>query len=202
MMLGRAHELLLAVVVMLGFSKRKAQAFSCSSLKKSSNSFRQTSSHWNNQRSSYHPSTPLADSRRFNQLLSFKEGLHDEKEPIRSRLRQITGFSLTAFRATMRTATGISMTAVYASTLAFTGQWIRQTMKVILSILPAWARYFVQPILILYYLPLCTLRNLTGPNRRRGLEKPHALVDGWNEAVVTADNEASALWEIDDQEEM
>ena len=41
--------------------------------------------------------------------------------PIRSRLRQLTGFSLTAFRATMRTATGISMTAVYASTLAFFG---------------------------------------------------------------------------------
>lgn len=123
-------------------------------------------------------------------------------QPIRSRLRQLTGFSLTAFRATMRTATGISMTAVYASTLAFSGQWMRQTMKFILSIFPAWSRYFVQPLLILYYLPLFTLRNLTGPNRRRGLDKPQALVDGWNEAVVTADSETSVFLQNADDENL
>lgn len=124
-----------------------------------------------------------------------KSSTENTEPRLRSRLRQVTGFSWTAFRATMRAATGISMTAVYASTLAFTGQWMRQTMKVILSIFPAWARYFVQPFLILYYLPLFTLRNLTGPNRRRGLDKPQALVDSWNAAVVTADSETLALLE-------
>lgn len=213
MFVGRARDSLLAPVfvffVILGFLTnrihRQAHAFSCSPT-----TTRTTFLLGLTHRDANHRRGRVArDLRRVNLLSS--RGIQqdnatgvssdEEKEPIRSRLRQITGFSLTAFRATMRAATGISMTAVYASTLAFTGQWIRQSMKVVLSIFPAWARYFVQPILILYYLPLFTLRNLTGPNRRRGFEKPHALVDGWNQAVVTADNESLALWEVDDDDD-
>jgi hypothetical protein len=220
MFVGRARDSLLAPVfvffVILGFVTnhvhRQAQAFSCSPTttrttggEKAARTLLLGLTH----RDANHRNGRAApDLRRVN-LLSSRGiqqdnagGSSDEKkEPIRSRLRQITGFSLTAFRATMRAATGISMTAVYASTVAFTGQWIRQSMKVVLSIFPAWARYFVQPVLILYYLPLFTLRNLTGPNRRRGFEKPHALVDGWNQAIVTADNESLALWEVDDDDE-
>jgi hypothetical protein len=214
MFVGRARD---SLFVILGFLTnrvhRQAQAFSCSPTttrttggKKAARTFLLGLTH----RDANHRNGRAApDLRRVN-LLSTRGIQQDnagnssdekKKEPIRSRLRQITGFSLTAFRATMRAATGISMTAVYASTVAFTGQWIRQSMKVVLSIFPAWARYFVQPILILYYLPLYTLRNLTGPNRRRGFEKPHALVDGWNQAIVTADNESLALWEVDDDDE-
>jgi hypothetical protein len=57
---------------------------------------------------------------------------------LRNKLRQVTGFSLTAFRATARAATGISFSAIYASTLAATGLWIRYIMSKILSIFPAW----------------------------------------------------------------
>jgi hypothetical protein len=55
---------------------------------------------------------------------------------LRNKLRQATGFSLTAFRATARAATGISFSAIYASTLAATGLWIRYIMSKILSIFP------------------------------------------------------------------
>jgi hypothetical protein len=224
-MLGRARVLPLAVfvcLIVLGFitHQKEAQAFSCSQRNAERRicvQGRLTHSDATNSKQGrfVYPSGRVADSRRVN-LLSSRGTIQDnhgassssdennnkKKTPIRSRLRQMTGFSLTAFRATMRAATGISMTALYASSLAFSGEWIRQTMKVVLSIFPAWARYFVQPILILYYLPLFTLRNLTGPNRRRGFEKPHALVDGWNQAIVTADNESLALWEeVDDEED-
>jgi hypothetical protein len=199
-------------LVVLGFTHQEtAQAFSCSqrNAERICVHGRLTHCDANSKHGHFvYPSGRVADSRLVNLLSS--RGIQDnhgassdennnKKTSIRSRLRQMTGFSLTAFRATMRAATGISMTALYASSLAFSGQWIRQTMKFILSIFPPWARSFVQPFLILYYLPLFTIRNLTGPNRRRGFEKPHALVDGWNQAIVTADNESLALWEeVDD----
>jgi hypothetical protein len=61
---------------------------------------------------------------------------------LRDNLRQVTGFSLTACRATWRAATGISFTAIYASSLAFTGLWVRKFMSSVLSIFPAWVRGF------------------------------------------------------------
>ena len=72
---------------------------------------------------------------------------HDDRT-IRDKLRKLTGFSLTAFRATARAATGISLTAVYASTLAVTGLWVRSIMSVILSIFPAWVRFFLFTCLV------------------------------------------------------
>lgn len=119
---------------------------------------------------------------------------------IRTSLRKATGFSLTALRTTFRTATGISFTAIYLTTLAATGNWIRQTTKFVLSIFPPWARYFVQPFLILYYVPIFILRNLTGPTRRRARKTHEAVLDSWKDAVQKADDKV-AYWPIHVDEE-
>lgn len=65
---------------------------------------------------------------------------NDEHLTLRDRLRQVTGFSFTAFRATLRGITGISLTALYASAVATTSSFVRNTMKVILSVFPTWVR--------------------------------------------------------------
>jgi hypothetical protein len=114
---------------------------------------------------------------------------------VRVRLRQATGFSLTAIRATLRTATGVSLTTVYAGTVAATGAWIRQSMRLVLSIFPAWMRYFVQPFLILYYVPLFILRNLTGPTRKRALASHELVLAGWKRAIEEA-NRTTADWPV------
>lgn len=67
----------------------------------------------------------------------------DSHLTLRDRLRQITGFSLTAFRATLRGITGISLTALYASAVATTSSFVRNTMKVILSVFPSWVRLLI-----------------------------------------------------------
>lgn len=59
---------------------------------------------------------------------------------LRDRLRQVTGFSFTAFRATLRGITGISLTAIYASAVASTSSFVRNAMKVVLSVFPSWVR--------------------------------------------------------------
>lgn len=59
---------------------------------------------------------------------------------LRDRLRKVTGFSFTAFRATLRGITGISLTALYASAVASTSSFVRNTMKIILSVFPTWVR--------------------------------------------------------------
>jgi len=112
---------------------------------------------------------------------------NDDKD-VRSKLRRITGFSLTAFRSTWRAATGVSLTAVYASAIAVSGLWIRQVMSTVLSITPAWFRYFLQPFLVLYYAPLFIVRGLTGPTRKEAKAKHELIVDGWKEAIEHAEN--------------
>ena len=127
----------------------------------------------------------------------------DKKGPfsaLRTSLRKATGFSLTALRTTCRAATGMSLTAIYLTTLAATGNWIRQATKFVLSIFPPWARYFVQPFLILYYVPIFILRNITGPTRRRALKTHEAVLDSWKDAVQKAD-ETVAYWPIHVDEE-
>jgi hypothetical protein len=115
---------------------------------------------------------------------------------LRTRLRKVTGFSLTAVRATMRAATGISLTAIYTACLAATGAWTRHTLKLILSIFPAWARYFVQPILVLYYAPLFALRKMSSPSRdKEGKRKHDAFVESWKHAIEIAD-EKSSYWPL------
>jgi hypothetical protein len=130
-------------------------------------------------------------------LLSEEATNGDDKErtTLRIRLGEATGFSMTALRRGVRTATGISLTALYASTVAVTGAWVRQTMKVILSIFPAWFRYFVQPFLILYYAPLILLKSLTGPSRKQAKLTHEYFLEGWKEAVETADSKSS-YWPV------
>ena len=60
------------------------------------------------------------------------------EDTLRDKLREATGFSLTAFRAAWRTATGISLTAIYATALAASGLWIRKITSLALSVFPAW----------------------------------------------------------------
>lgn len=123
---------------------------------------------------------------------------HDNEtssHPWRTRLRRLTGVSLTASRATMRALTGLSLTTIYASVLAISGAWVRQTMKLILSIFPTWLRYFLQPFLVLYYAPLFILRNWTGPTRREARTAHEHFVEGWKHAVELADDKTS-YWPI------
>jgi hypothetical protein len=108
-------------------------------------------------------------------------------QTIRNRLRKATGFSFTVFRKTLRGITGISLTALYATTLAATGLWIRKTMSIFLKLFPSGFRYFLQPFLILYYTPLILLRTLTGPSRKRAVDKHNTVIDAWKEAVNVAE---------------
>ena len=68
-------------------------------------------------------------------------------------------------------------------------------MKVILAFFPAWFRYFVQPFLVMYYTPLFVLRNLTGPTRKRAKSTHERFLEGWKQAVETAD-ERSSYWPV------
>jgi len=71
-------------------------------------------------------------------------------------------------------------------------------MKVILGVFPAWMRYFVQPFLVIYYVPLFLLRNLSSPSSRgnsSAAAKHKAFVASWKQAVETAD-EKSSYWPL------
>lgn len=136
--------------------------------------------------------------------LNSKQNESSTEETPRSKLRQLTGFSLTALRSTLRAATGFSLTAFRTTIRAATGISLSQSMssilKTILSILPGGVRYFLQPLLIMYYAPLLMLRYWVGPNRkyaeesRKGHEK---LVDGWRKAVEAAENaQRGGYWPV------
>lgn len=75
------------------------------------------------------------DQQQRNQQRGNKSAL---EKTLRDKLREATGFSLTAFRAAWRTATGISLTAIYATALAASGLWIRKITSLVLSIFPDW----------------------------------------------------------------
>ena len=113
----------------------------------------------------------------------------------RSKLRQLTGFSLTALRSTLRTATGFSLTTFRATLRAATGislsELISVSLRRILGILSPSLRYFLQPLLVMYYAPLLMVRYwMVGPSKqyveesRKGHEK---LIDGWRKAVQAAE---------------
>lgn len=92
---------------------------------------------------------------------------------LRSHLRTMTGFSFTALRATWRAATGISLTAVSGACWAATSGAVRSSMAATLQIFPAWARYFLQPFLILYYVPLFMVRTLTDRTTMNAQQRKH-----------------------------
>ena len=132
------------------------------------------------------------------------ESTSDDGSP-RSKLRQLTGFSLTALRSTLRAATGFSLTACRATLRAATGislsETISGTMRRILGILTPGMRYFLQPFLIMYYAPLLMVRYwVVGPSQqyvvdsRKGHEK---MVDGWRKAVEAAEKaNAGGYWPV------
>jgi len=116
--------------------------------------------------------------------------IEDNENAIRKKLRELTGFSLTAFRATARATTGFSLTALRATLRAATGVSITRTMKWILDIFPQWMRYFLQPFLILYYTPLMILRGLVGSTRDSRIQSRQAhehVVEEWKNAVKLAE---------------
>lgn len=118
-------------------------------------------------------------------------------QSVRDKLRKLTGFSFTVFRKTLRGITGISLTAIYASTVAATGLWIRKITSVILSLFPSGFRYFLQPFLVAYYVPLFILRSLTGPTRKRARAKHEQVVEAWKDAVEYAENaEKGGYWPV------
>lgn len=123
----------------------------------------------------------------------------DIQQSPRSRLRQLTGFSLTALPSTLRAATGFSLTAFRATLRAATGislsELISASLRRILEILSPSLRYFLQPLLVMYYAPLLMVRYwMVGPSRqyvedsRKGHDK---LIDGWRKAVQAAEKASS-----------
>jgi hypothetical protein len=93
--------------------------------------------------------------------------------------------------------TGISLTAVYASAVAVTGLWVRRLTSMVLSVFPSWFRYFLQPVLVLYYAPLFVVRGLTGPTRRDAIDRHDRIVRHWKEAVQYAERtERDGYWPV------
>jgi len=124
----------------------------------------------------------------------------EEKSSIRSKLRELTGFSLSALRNTMRATTGFSLTTLRAIVRASTGISVTQTMKNIIGLFPAWFRYFLQPFLIMYYVPLLTMRHLVGPtksSRAEAMAAHELIVDGYRKAVEAAEGaQKGGYWPI------
>eukprot|EP00980_Cylindrotheca_fusiformis_P001548 scaffold350_cov133-Cylindrotheca_fusiformis.AAC.19 len=102
---------------------------------------------------------------------------------LRDKLRQATGFSLTTFRSGWRAFSGVSLRALYGGTAISAGLWIRTISALVLGMFPAWFRYFIQPILVLYYAPIFILRGLSGPARKNAIAKHKLIVDGWKKAI-------------------
>jgi hypothetical protein len=93
--------------------------------------------------------------------------------------QQLAGVaSAAALRTAIRTIAGVSLTALYASIDAVSGVWIRQATRLILSIFPSWARLFVQPFLVLYYVPLFLLRSFFS----RKVMHENSAAHGWTTA--------------------
>lgn len=115
---------------------------------------------------------------------------NDTPQSPRSKLRQLTGFSLTALRTTLRAATGISLS-----------QSISGALRITLGILSPSLRYFLQPLLIMYYAPLLMIRYwMVGPSQkyveesRKGHER---MVEGWRKAVEAAESANSGgYWPV------
>ena len=108
--------------------------------------------------------------------------LDDEKtrNGLRAKLAKLTGFSLTAFRATLRAATGLSLSGI-----------ITNTMRTVLEFMTPGMRYFLQPLLIMYYTPLVVMRYwILGPSQDyvdESLSGHERLVSGWRRAVKAAE---------------
>lgn len=108
--------------------------------------------------------------------------------------RKATGFGSTAIRSSVRATTGLSLTAMRTTLRTLTGVSISGSIKSMLATLPPSFRYFVQPFLILYYVPLTVLKGLIGPtpNAKRDARSTHEnLVQYWKDAVQLAEDKQS-----------
>ena len=129
----------------------------------------------------------------------------EDRSPRRSKLRRITGFSLTTLRATLRSATGFSLTALRGALRTATGislsGVISDSVRRALDVLSPSLRYFLQPLLIAYYVPLLTVRYwLVGPNRayvEEGRAGHERIVESWRKAVEAAERaNAGGYWPV------
>lgn len=114
---------------------------------------------------------------------------------VRGTMRATTGFSLTAVRATMRATTGISLTALSTSAQVTTSIFVTNIMKWFLNIFPPGVRYFVQPLLCFYYIPLLMLRSLSPKALKERTKKFESDMDEWRIAVRDASS-ANNNWPV------
>lgn len=122
----------------------------------------------------------------------------ERESGIRKELRNFTGLSLTSIRASIKATTRLSLTAMRTFLRALTGVSVTGTMKALVGLLPPWGRYFLQPFLIIYYVPLVILKGLVGATSttRKDASVVHEqLVDYWKEAITMAENQ-SANWPL------
>ena len=108
--------------------------------------------------------------------------------------RKVTGLGFTAIRSSIRATTGLSLTAMRTTLRALTGVSITTVVKSLLGLLPPWTRYFFQPFLILYYVPLTILKGLIGPTptaKKEARSSHDGLVQYWKDAVELAENKVS-----------
>jgi len=109
-----------------------------------------------------------------------------KKSFLRRALRNISGFSLTAFRVPTRA----SIASLRTTLRAATGVSITGILSTFVGIFPLWARAFMQPLLFLYYTPLIILRSIVGSSSssRKDARQAHEhFVEGLREAVKTAE---------------
>lgn len=106
-------------------------------------------------------------------------------EGIRNKLRQLTGFSISAIRLSLHA----SITAARIALRGFTGKIVTKTMKNFTAIFPTWIRYFMQPFLIMYFTPIMVLRSLCDRPKQydEALASHEKLVQGWKNAVERAE---------------
>mmetsp|Transcript_465 Transcript_465/g.511 ORF Transcript_465/g.511 Transcript_465/m.511 type:complete len:191 (+) Transcript_465:274-846(+) len=101
-------------------------------------------------------------------------------------VRQMTGFSLSAMRASIRATTGLSLTASRTALRLFTGISATSILKTIASVFPPWFRYFLQPLFIIYYTPLMVLKYFIGSTKSEKEEAFAAhekVIEGWKDAI-------------------
>jgi len=121
-----------------------------------------------------------------------------EKSGIRKEIGKLTGLSFTVIRASVRATTGLSITAMRTFLRTFTGVSVTGTMKKLFGLLPPWGRYFLQPFLIMYYVPLVLLKGLVGStstSKKDARASHEQLVDYWKEAIQMAENQ-SVSWPL------
>lgn len=145
----------------------------------------------------------IAPSRRSAAVYFSENNKTDDQEDhpsLRTRLRNLTGFSFTALRATLRATTGISLTAIRVAVGAATSKVVTNIMKTVVGIFPTWFRYFLQPFLILYYTPLMIIRSMVGPTKTFWKDERathETFVEGWKNAVDAAEKaQEGGYWPV------